>query len=123
MPPPFCYGLQAPSRIFDPTHRSFLPSPGFAELSTHQGANSLADFRELSFCDVARHPANDATIGSEQHTRQKETLLRQSTSEKIRFLDRYRVFMRQGLAGDLAKQQIPAVQHSQNQSGTHLFGY
>ena len=97
-----------------------LPFPGVAELSTHHGTNSLADFRELSFRDVANHPANDAATGRDQPMRQKETLLRQSTREKIRFVDRYRVFMRQGLAGDLAEQHIPAVQHSQNKSGTNL---
>jgi hypothetical protein len=43
----------------------------------------LADFRELSFLDVASHPANDAATGSDQPMRQKETLLRQSTGEKI----------------------------------------
>ena len=88
--------------------------------STHHGTNSLADFRELSFRDVASHSANDAATGRDQPMRQKETLLRQSTREKIRFVDRYRIFMRQGLAGDLAEQHIPAVQHSQNKSGTNL---
>jgi hypothetical protein len=60
-----------------------LPWPGVAELSTHHGANSLADFRELSFRELASHPANDAATGSDQPMRQKETLLRQSTGEKI----------------------------------------
>jgi hypothetical protein len=61
---------------------SHLPCPG-VELSTHHGANSLADFREFSFRELACHPANDAATGSDQPMGQKETLLRQSTGEKI----------------------------------------
>jgi hypothetical protein len=60
-----------------------LPFPGVAGPSTHHGADGLADFRELCFRDVACHPADDAAAGSDQPMRQKETLLRQSTGEKI----------------------------------------
>ena len=73
----------APTRVLDSARCSLLPWLGVAELSTHHCADGLADFRELSFRELACHPANDAATGSNQPMRQKETLLRQSTGEKI----------------------------------------
>jgi hypothetical protein len=68
----------APTRVLDSARCSLLPWLGVAELSTHHCADGLADFREL-----ACHLANDTATGSNQPMRQKETLLRQSTGEKI----------------------------------------